>query len=139
MGRTVQEELNGLDQWQANIEANDAPYATPEWKARAREQVERRRNRMAEMDPADRLLSISDVLHSANYDEATKWVIRWQHRKTLALGDFEAAILNAATRADDHNLDLLALGFPDLVQGVREWRNGDLASRLRAEPFDFDI
>jgi hypothetical protein len=137
--RTVQNELNMLDEWQANIEADPNPYATPEWKARAVATVERRRDRIKDMDPSDHLLSISEVLASADYDEATKWVIRWQHRDKLALGEFEVALMDAATKADDTNLDLLGLGFPDLAQGIKEWRTTDLATRLRAEPFDFDI
>lgn len=137
--RTVADALNGLDAWQARVEAEDAPYATDEWKARARRTIDAQRDRLLEMDPDDKLMLLGEALESAELDESAKWVIRWQHRDKLPLSEFEVALLQVATVADDANLNLLSLGYPELVAGIREWRHGDLARRLRSMPFDFSI
>jgi hypothetical protein len=53
--------------------------------------------------------------HDARY-----WAIRWQYLK----GDgFFDDLLRAAAHADADNLRLIGLGFPELVAGVRAWKN----------------
>jgi hypothetical protein len=47
-------------------------------------------------------------------------------------GSFKSKLFEAIFHADDGNRKKLALGFPDEVAVVVAWREGDLASRLRA-------
>jgi hypothetical protein len=76
---------------------------------------------------------ISDVLQPDQWTDAEKWVIRWQYR---LLGDFQAALAEAITRADDSNLERLALGFSDQVAGFIDWSRGNLSTRLREAGLD---
>lgn len=78
---------------------------------------------------------IGTFLHPNNHDwsEPDKWVIKWQYR---LLGDFETALAECITRADDHNLDLLARGFPVQVHGFLMWNRGNLGDRLREAGLD---
>lgn len=71
--------------------------------------------------------------------EVERWAIRWQRNRDLALDPFETKLIALATECDDSNLDLLALGFPDVVAMIRQWRGGDLAERLRGMPFEFSL
>lgn len=70
---------------------------------------------------------IGVFLESPDWTPAEKWVIRWQFR---LLGDFNTALAEAITRADDDNLARLELGFPDEVNGFLAWNRGNLAERL---------
>jgi len=45
-------------------------------------------------------------------EERLMW--NWQYDK---MGDFQKALMEAICRADEKNLDLLSLGFPDYVSG----------------------
>ena len=45
-------------------------------------------------------------------------VYEWQYG---LCGDFRKGLWQAIIRADDHNLNLLALGFPDEVNGYRKY------------------
>lgn len=76
---------------------------------------------------------IRGVLESPAFDESDKWVVMWQFRY---LGDFETALVAAIARADEGNLDRLALGFPMQVDGYRRWAYGNLAERLRKAGLD---
>ncbi len=62
------------------------------------------------------------------WTNAEKAVIKWQFRLN---GDFKTALWEAIKRADEGNLDRLALGFPDEVAGFRQWAHGNLGTRLR--------
>ena len=55
-------------------------------------------------------------------------VVQWQARLH---GQFYTALWEALASADDKNLARLEKGFPDEVAGLRSWRFGDLAERLR--------
>lgn len=77
--------------------------------------------------------SILEVLNSPHWTESEKWVVKWQFNRAFPLlGSFEAALAEVIKLADESNLDKLALGFPDQVNGYRAWAHGDLAQRLRA-------
>jgi hypothetical protein len=47
-----------------------------------------------------------------------EFIIKWQFR---LLGDFKTALITAITRADGRNLERLALGFPDEVEGYSNY------------------
>ena len=79
---------------------------------------------------------ISSILNSDQFDEAEKWIVKWQYNR---LGDFQKALANAITRADDDNLESLALGFPMQVNAYRRWALGgvpSIAPKLRATGLD---
>lgn len=44
-------------------------------------------------------------------------------------GSFHKALWEAISRADENNLHLLSLGFPNEVQGFLAWTRGDLFDR----------
>lgn len=55
-------------------------------------------------------------------------------------GHFMAAIWEAISRADEHNLFRLRLGFPQEVDAYLEWTRGDLherASRIAGGSVDY--
>jgi len=71
---------------------------------------------------------ISEMLASDEWTVAEKWIIKWQFG---LLGDFRRELFNAIAQADDKNIELLALGFPDEVAGYKAWTRGNLGSKLR--------
>ena len=72
---------------------------------------------------------VRNMLVSPDWTLAEKAVVKWQWR---LYGDFYTALWHAIKLADDQNLERLARGFPYEVAGLRLWREGDLAVRLRA-------
>ena len=48
------------------------------------------------------------------------WVAQWQYNH---LGDFHGALFEAICRADERNLYLLSLGFPNEVSGYKTYAN----------------
>lgn len=74
------------------------------------------------------IAKVSEFLESPVWTEGEKWVIKWQFG---GLGDFQSALSEAIKRADDDNLRLLALGFPNQVAGFIAWNRGNLGLRLR--------
>ena len=67
------------------------------------------------------------LAEGSGWTNAEKAVIKWQFKLN---GDFRTALWEAIKRADEGNLDRLALGFPDEVYGFRQWSQGDLGIRL---------
>jgi hypothetical protein len=55
--------------------------------------------------------------------DARWWAIRWQYRRMLVGGDFLDELITAASHADDENLVRIALGWPELAEAIRCWRN----------------
>ncbi len=47
--------------------------------------------------------------------KSEEFILKWQHR---ALGSFYSALAEAIIRADPHNRELLAKGFPEEVKGI---------------------
>ena len=90
--------------------------------------IRREADRRAGRDPDKGLEQVATFLASDEWTEAEKWVMKWQFR---LLGDFRNALFHAIACADDRNIELLALGFPDEVAGYKAWTCGDLAKRLR--------
>lgn len=71
---------------------------------------------------------IGEFLTSELWTPSEKFVIKWQFR---LLGDFETALIDCIKRADEHNMERLAEGFPTQVDGFRQWAYGSLGTRLR--------
>ena len=67
------------------------------------------------------------ALNGDDWTAGEKLILRWQFR---SLGHFWTQLFEAMIRADDDNLDRLALGFPDAVEALRDWRFGDLGKRF---------
>ena len=80
------------------------------------------------MSAGNMLSTVGALLISDQLSESEKWVVKWQ---LGLLGDFQEALAVAITRADDNNLMALSLGFPEQVAGLRAWRQGGLAEKLR--------
>lgn len=72
---------------------------------------------------------MGEILASPDWSPAEKAVVKWQLR---LYGHFYTALWQAIARADEKNLEKLALGFPDEVAGYKLWAWGDLGRRLRA-------
>lgn len=89
------------------------------------------------------MLTAAEVYFEAHHipwlSEVERWAVIWQRRRDLPLSEVEVKLLDLAEVCDSNNLDRLAEGFPDLVTMIREWRNGDLATRMRGMPFDFSL
>jgi hypothetical protein len=77
--------------------------------------------------------TIGKFLMDSENSSAEKWVVKWQFR---LLGDFETALAECITRADDRNLERLADGFPTQVSGFLAWSRGAMAQRLRKAGLD---
>lgn len=71
---------------------------------------------------------IDEFLGSDQWTPSEKWVIKWQFRLH---GDFQTALAQAMSKADDANLARLAQVFPYEVAGFLAWNRGDLGDRLR--------
>lgn len=69
------------------------------------------------------------ALNSPDFTPGEKSVIKWQFHLH---GDFKTALWDAIKRADENNLDRLAMGFPLEVEAFRAWAWGNLAGRIRA-------
>lgn len=65
--------------------------------------------------------SVGEFLLRDDVTLSEKLVIKWQFR---LCGHFYTALWDAIKRADDENLDRLALGFPAHVAGFRAWAHG---------------
>ena len=76
---------------------------------------------------------LTSVLSSEEWTPGERAVVKWQFR---FCSDFRKALWEAIIRADDTNLNCLALGFPDEVNGYLAWSQGDLATRLRKDGLD---
>lgn len=89
------------------------------------------------------LLTATEVYFDAHHipwlSDVERWAVMWQRRRDLPLSEVEIKLLDLAEVCDSNNLDRLAEGWPALVTMIREWRNGDLAERLRGMPFEFSI
>ena len=57
-----------------------------------------------------------------NFTPGELFIIRWQYGE---LGDFLSALIEAMIRADDDNLRKLALGFPEEVEALCQYRHED--------------
>ena len=55
---------------------------------------------------------------------------KWQFRM---MGGFESSLMDAISRADENNLNKIALGFPGFVATFKGWTRGDLAETLKAK------
>jgi len=56
-----------------------------------------------------------------NFDDLTEeeqFVVKWQYQM---LGDFKTALVRAITKADEYNMQRLALGFPVEVQAYKRF------------------
>ncbi len=76
---------------------------------------------------------LGEVLRNDQFTDGEKWIIQWQFR---LLGDFETALIDAITRADEGNLMKLALGFPMQVDAYLEWSRGSMGQLLRSRGID---
>lgn len=139
---TVLEKREGMVAWRERVERSDADYATPEWKARALATIAAEEEALAFADADTVLPTFRDVASggaSEFFSATEREAIIWQYRDALALGGFRRALLEAVTLADEDNLDRLALAYPDLVEGIRRWRNeSGFAGRIRALLADSD-
>ncbi len=72
---------------------------------------------------------VTQILISPDWTNAEKQLIKWQFNLH---GSFYTALFDAIQKADPINLKLLEKGFPDEVQGFRQWQNenGELADRI---------
>lgn len=136
---TAGERLVNHDGWRAAIRANEADYATDEWKADALSTVDESAAYLAELDPDYPLPGFRDVWLSgphgvdSPFSPPEWWAIVWQYERHLQLGSFTRDLLQLASKADGSNADRLALAWPDLVEGIRRWRSeASFARRIRA-------
>lgn len=133
---TVADRLEGLNRWQATVDANTADYATPEWKARARATIDGERKHLMGREHDTPLPSIYDVAYGnadSWFSDPEQWAILWQYQKSLSLGSFRPRLIEAAVHADPENLERLAKAYPALVEGITAWRNdGSFAARIKA-------
>lgn len=113
---------------------------------RANEWRIKRLAQLLDYDDAFPLLTLTEVAFKAAKDqrvvmsEVERHAIIWQHRRHIALGDFEQHLWDAIGEADEDNLDRLALGYPVHVEAVRQWRSGKgFAARLRELPSAFTL
>jgi hypothetical protein len=137
--RTVADALADARTWRAHVEQDGEKYGEA-WKERAFERIARREAGLRRFEPDMLLLDWHEALNSPLLSDEEKWVIRWQHKGSMfAPSAFEEAFYDLIEVADDENLDRLAQGWPLEVRALRGWRNGDMASRLRTLPLDFDI
>jgi len=85
--------------------------------------------------------AVSNLIYHANIlTPAEIWGVKWQYNRTFhgaLLGGFYAAFFEAANRADAQNFRRLSMGFPDEIDGMRAWRHGDLAEKVRRFLDDF--
>lgn len=86
--------------------------------------------RSAEEQAEDkRRAALGAALDSDDWTEGEKFVLKWQWRMN---GGFYTSLIETMCRADDENLGRLAMSFPSLALAIADWKNGDLAQRLRA-------
>ncbi len=64
------------------------------------------------------------------FSDSDKCAIKWQFRQ---YGDFYRNLFETLMYADDINLAKIAQVFPDEVQGFKDWRDGDLGTRVENE------
>jgi hypothetical protein len=94
---------------------------------------------LAAFPPDMRLLGVWDAIAWDDLSPEERFVVKWQMRRQLPLGDFESRFFEAIDYADDQTLERLAAGMPE-VRGVIRWRNErGFARRLRQMPFDFSL
>lgn len=65
------------------------------------------------------------------FDRADRAAIKWQYSKAT-MGSFEKALWGAIENADEFNLLRLERGFPEELQGFKNWTRDNLATRLQA-------
>lgn len=135
---TVKDKREALTAWRERVRTSDADYATPEWKESAFATIAVEEEALAFASDDTVLPTFRDVAHNSGaaelfFSAPEREAIVWQYQKSLALGGFRKALLAAVEVADEENLDRLALGFPDLVEGIRRWRGeAGFAGRIRA-------
>lgn len=69
--------------------------------------------------------SIRDAYVNPDEHPLIRQAIEWQFRKGAVahlVGDWHIALWDLITDADEHNLNLLAVGWPDKVEAVRRYR-----------------
>lgn len=78
------------------------------------------------------MMQPTDFLTHPEVTDAERLIIKWQYGLT---GDFETALWEAIIRADEDNLQRLAIGFPDHVAAYGAWAFGrpySMAEKLRS-------
>jgi len=73
---------------------------------------------------------IAEFLADSTESLEAKAIVKWQWG---LYGDFYTALFSAIKRADDENIERLALGFPIEIRGFLAWSRGTLAKELRAK------
>ncbi len=68
------------------------------------------------------------ALNSPESTKAERYILRWQFH---LLGDFEAALIKTLALADEDNFERLQVAFPFQARAFADWRQGDMAQRLR--------
>ncbi|MFA5870169.1 MAG: hypothetical protein WC941_10775 [Candidatus Bathyarchaeia archaeon] len=61
------------------------------------------------------------------------FIVEWQ---TRMLGGFFSNLALTLAYADEDNLALLELAFPDEARAMREWKTGNLNTQLKAKGFE---
>ena len=72
------------------------------------------------------------ILESPDFTGGEKRYIEFQWSTLLRPGSFYSALFEAISRADPENLARLRLAFPEEVDAVVAWREGDFAERVAA-------
>lgn len=90
---------------------------------------------MKEAGDRERIEAIRSVLVSEAFTKGERELLQTQYPQ-FPLSDFKAALWDAVYRADVENLKLLALGFPEQVDALRKWRQGQLTERFREAGVD---
>jgi hypothetical protein len=123
---TLAEALGANQRWIEQIAESAEPYATEEWKAEATGLASRKgeaiKQMVEEYGPDYELPTFANFDTSPLFTGAQRWVIRWQFKRHLRPGPFTEALMEAAANADTVNQARLALGFPDLIEGIRRYR-----------------
>lgn len=132
--RTVRDAIEALEAHRARLIADGRP---PEWAEKAQGNIES----LGGFDPDLPLLTVEEAAYGQHdwLTDVDRWAIKWQHSHNIALSDFETQLLRLIEVCDESNLARLAVPYYEAVTAVRDWRNADLADRLRGLPFDFSL
>ncbi len=76
---------------------------------------------------------IGKIMRSHKFTRAEKQLLECQYPEQCHPGNFTAKLFEAIHAADEHNRDLLAMGFELQVAAVRSWTLGNLRERMEAE------
>ena len=81
--------------------------------------------------------AINEALLSEELNDGEKECIQWQFPNVVPLPGFKAVLWEAMKRADSENLFRLRLGFPEEVDALRAFRNGELGEKVKKYGVEF--